>query len=198
MVFQIYSSRYTVSRKSFQPQFSVDKPYKLNVAGLSEQKIGIAHQNNYNIDQPDIADLLVNDFSCTLHKWRDLYPTGVPIFAKHIGCGTIDELNTLIYTILKYFVGLPSNISPRVSRLSNILRCSTMIGNKWYQDVFVSRIMLQKNYYKPCWKGRFIDGLPPIFAHKVKQVLISANEGLLSSPLKTRLMEKKLFITVFP
>ena len=34
----------------FQPQFSVDKPYKLNVAGLSEQKIGIAHQNNYNID----------------------------------------------------------------------------------------------------------------------------------------------------
>ena len=102
----------------------------------------------------------------------------MPIFAKHIGCGTIDELNTLIYTILKYFVGLPSNISPRVSRLSNILRCSTMIGNKWYQDVFVSRIMLQKNYYKPCWKGRFIDGLPPIFAHKVKQVLISANDSL--------------------
>ena len=53
-----------------------------------------------------------------------------------------------------------------------------MIGNKWYQDVFVSRIMLQKNYYKPCWKGRFIDGLPPIFAHKVKQVLISANDSL--------------------
>ena len=105
----------------FQPQFSVsiDKLYKWNIARLSEQKIishmsevGITHQNNHDIDQPDIADLLVNGFSSTLHKWRDLYPTSLPIFAKHIGCGTIDELNTLIYTIPKYFVGLPSNISP--------------------------------------------------------------------------------------
>ena len=70
-------------------------------------KVGIAHQNNYDINQPDIVDLLVNDFSSTLHKWRDLYPTGLPIFAKHIGystlgCGTLDNLNTPIYTIPKY------------------------------------------------------------------------------------------------
>ena len=94
-------------KRVFQPQFSVsiDKLYKWNIAGLSEQKIishmsevGIAHQNNHDIDQPDIADLL--DFSSTLHEWRDLYPTGLPIFTKHIGCGT---LNTPIYTISKYF-----------------------------------------------------------------------------------------------
>ena len=71
---------------------------------------------NHDIDQPDIADLL--DFSSTLHEWQDLYPTGLPIFAIHIGCGTLDDLNTPIYTIPKYFVGLPSNISPRVSGLS--------------------------------------------------------------------------------
>ena len=124
---------------------------------------------NHDIDQPDIADLLVNDFSSTLHEWRNLYPTGLPIFAKHIGYGTLDDLNTPIYTIPKYFVGLPSNISPQVSGLSNILRCSTMIDYKWYQDVFVSRVVLQKDCHKPCWKERFIDGLPPIFAHKVKQ-----------------------------
>ena len=53
-----------------------------------------------------------------------------------------------------------------------------MINYKWYQDVFVSRDMLQRDCHKPCWKGRFIDGLPPIFAHKVKQVLISANDSL--------------------
>ena len=34
------------------------------------------------------------------------------------------------------------------------------------------------NYHKPCWKERFIDGLPPIFAHKVKQVLMSAYDSL--------------------
>ena len=99
----------------------------------------------------------------------------MPIFTKHIGCGT---LNTPIYTISKYFVNLSSNISPRISRLTNILRCSTMIDYKWYQDVFVSRVMLQKDCHKPCWKGRFIDGQPPIFAHKVKQVLISTNDSL--------------------
>ena len=38
--------------------------------------------------------------------------------------------------------------------------------------------MLQHDCHKPCWKERFIDGLPPIFAQKVKQVLISANNSL--------------------
>ena len=38
--------------------------------------------------------------------------------------------------------------------------------------------MLQQDCHKPCWKERFIDSLPPIFAHKVKHVLISANDSL--------------------
>ena len=37
--------------------------------------------------------------------------------------------------------------------------------------------MLQKDCHKPCWKERFIDGLPPIFTHKVKQVLIGTNDS---------------------
>ena len=74
-------------------------------------KIGIAYQNNHDIDQLDIVNLLVNGFSSTLREWQDSYPTGLPIFAKHIGCGILDDPNTSIYTILKYFVGTP-NISP--------------------------------------------------------------------------------------
>ena len=81
-------------------------------------EVGIAYQNNHDINQPDIVNLLVNAFSSTLCERRDSYPTGLPIFAKHIGCGTLDDLNTPIYIIPKYFVGLPSNISPRVSGLS--------------------------------------------------------------------------------
>ena len=139
-------------KRIFQPQFSVpiDKPHKWNTAGLSEQKIshmsefGIAHQNNYE-NQPGIVDLLVNDSSTTLYKWWDLYPTRLLIFAKHIDtfdCGTLDGLNTPIYTIPKYFTGIPSNISTRVSGLMNTF---TMINYKWYQDVFVSRNMLQQD-----------------------------------------------------
>ena len=43
-----------------------------------------------------------------------------------------------------------------------------MFDYKWYQDVFLSRVMFRKDFHKPYWKEKFIDGLPPIFAHKVK------------------------------
>ena len=147
--------------------------------------VGIAYQNNHDLDQPEIVNLLVTGFSGTLRGWRDSYLTkdskesiknavkkndeGLPIF---------DGVNTLIYTILKHFVGTPSNISSRVSDLLNNLRCPTMTDYRWNQDVFISRVMLRKDCHKPYWKERFIDGRPPIFAHKVKQVLISANDSL--------------------
>ena len=38
--------------------------------------------------------------------------------------------------------------------------------------------MLRKDCYKPYWKEKFIDGLPPIFAHKVKQELIGKNDSI--------------------
>ena len=62
----------------FQTQFSVsaDKLYGWNIDGLSEQEIinkmshmsmvGIAYQNNHDLDQPDIVNLLVTGFSGTL------------------------------------------------------------------------------------------------------------------------------------
>ena len=107
--------------------------------------VGIAYQNNHDLDQPDIINLLVTGFSSTLRGWWDSYLTedskdsiknavkkndeGFPIF---------DGVDTLIYTILKHFVGTPSNISSRVSNLLNNLRCPTMSDYRWYQDVFIS------------------------------------------------------------
>ena len=146
--------------------------------------VGIAYQNNHDLDQPKIVNLLVTGFSVTLRGWWDSYLTedskesiknvikkndeGLPIFYENIGRGILDGVNTLIYTILKYFVGTPSNISSQVSDLLNNLRCPSMTDYIWYQDVFIFRVMLQKDCHKPYWKERFIDGLPPIFAHKVK------------------------------
>ena len=156
--------------RSFQTQFSVsaDKLYERNIDGLSEQEIinkmshmstvGIAYQNNHDLDQPKIVNLLVIGFSGTLHGWWDSYlieesrdsikhaikknDEGLPIFDESIGCGIPDGVNTLIYTILKHFVGTPSNISSRVSDYLNNLRCPTMFDYRWYQDVFISRVML--------------------------------------------------------
>ena len=134
----------------FQTQFSVsaDKLYEWNIDGLFEQEIinkmshmsmvGIAYQNNHDLDQPEIVNLLITGFSRTLRGWWDLYLTedskesiknaikkndeGLPIFDESIGRGILDGVNTLIYTILKHFVGTPSNISSRIFGYLNNLR----------------------------------------------------------------------------
>ena len=102
----------------------------------------------------------------------------MPIFDESIGKGIPNGVNTLIYTILKHFVGTPSNISSRIFYYLNNLRCPTMSDYRWYQDVFISRVMLRKNCYKPYWKENVIDSLPPIFAHKVKQELMGKNDSI--------------------
>ena len=156
--------------------------------------IGIAYNNNHNLDHPEIVDLLVTGFSSTHCGWWDSYLTedsresikhavkkndeGLPIFDESIGKCIPDGVNTLIYTIFKHFVGTPSNISSRISDYLNNLRCPTMYDYRWYQDVFISRVMLWKDCYKPYWKEKFIDGLPPIFAHKVKQELMGKNDSI--------------------
>ena len=140
--------------RSFQTQFSIsaDKIYEWNIYGLSEHEIinkmahmsmvGIAYLDNHNLDHPETVDLLVTGFFGTLHGWWDSYLTeeskdsikhavkkndeGFPIFDESIGCGIPDGVNTLIYTILKHFVGTPSNISSRVSDLLNNLKCPNM------------------------------------------------------------------------
>ena len=53
-----------------------------------------------------------------------------------------------------------------------------MSDYRWYQDFFTSRVMLRKDCHKPYWKEKFIDGLPPIFAHKVKQELMGKNDSI--------------------
>ena len=98
----------------------------------------------------------------------------MPNFDESIGSGIPDGVNTLIYTILKHFVSTLSNISSRVSDYLNNLRCPTMSDYKWYQDVFISRVMLRKDCHKPYWKEKFIDGSPPIFG----MIIASLYDGL--------------------
>ena len=138
----------------------------------------------HNLDHAEIVDLLTTGVSGTLREWWEKYLTensresikkavkknddGLPIFDDRTGQGIPDGVNTLIYTVIKHFVGTTSNISSRISDYLNNLRCPTMFDYRWYQDVFISRIMLRKDCLKPYWKEKFIDSLPPLFAHKVK------------------------------
>ena len=53
-----------------------------------------------------------------------------------------------------------------------------MFDYRWYKDVFISRVMIQKDCLKPYWKEKFIARLPPLFARKVKQELIGKNDAI--------------------
>jgi hypothetical protein len=190
-----------------QTQFSVssEKIYEWNIDGLSEQEllnkmnhmsmVAIAYDANQNLSQSEIVDLLATGFSGTLRSWWDKHLTeetregirkavkkgddGFPIFNEKVGMGEPDSVNTLIYTIIKHFIGTPSNITARISDVLNNLRCPTMFDYKWYQDVFHSRVMLKTDSNKPYWKEKFIDGLPSLFAHKVKDELQNPTTGMI-------------------
>ena len=156
----------------FQTQFSVsaDKFYEWNIDGLPQQEIinkmghmsmvANAYITNHNLDQAKIVHILTTGFSRTLCGWWEKYlieesresikktvkkdDDGLPIFDERIGQGIPDGVNTLIYTIIKHFVGTLSNISSHISDYLKNLCCPTMSDYRWYQDVFIYKVMLQK------------------------------------------------------
>ncbi|KAG7941967.1 hypothetical protein I3843_16G075600 [Carya illinoinensis] len=177
--------------RGFHSQFSVsaDQMYEWNIDGFSEQEI----LNTLNrMSMVAIVDILTSGFSGMLHAWWDKHLTvedretirtaikrdgdGLPILdteenRREGTHGSPDGVNTLIYTIVKHFVGTPSNITNRISDYLNNLRCNKMSDYRWYKDVFMSRVMLRDDSQKPYWKEKFIDGLPRLFAIKVKDSL---------------------------
>ena len=107
-----------------------------------------AYITNHNLDYAKIVDLLTTGFSGTFHDWWEKYLTkesresikkavkkdddGLPIFDERVGQGILDRVNTLIYTIIKHFVGTSFNISSRISDYLNNLRCPTKSDYRWY------------------------------------------------------------------
>ena len=181
--------------RSFQHQFSVsvDKLYEWNIDGLSEQEVlnklshltmvANSYMTNHQLNHAEIIDLLVTGFSGKLKSWwekhlteesRDLIKHSVkedeegnPILDERIGMRIPDGVNSLVFTIIRYFISTPSNITSRIhDQLSN-LKYPTMNDFRWYEDVFTSRFMLREDSNKPYWKEKFIDGLPNLFAHKI-------------------------------
>ncbi|KAL0010898.1 hypothetical protein SO802_006006 [Lithocarpus litseifolius] len=113
--------------------------------------------NNYLTEgsKDDIKHAIQKDEECLL------------IFDEHLEKGNLDGVNTLIYTIMKHFVGKPSNITSRIyDQLSN-LRCQTLGDYRWYEDVFTTRVMHRNDCNSPIWKEKFINGLLRLFGEKL-------------------------------
>jgi hypothetical protein len=188
--------------RNFQHQFSVsaDKLYEWSIDGLSEQEVlnKLSHlsmvvnnyMTNHQLTHIEIIDLLVTGFFGKLKSWwekhftkesRDLLKILLRRMKKvtqssmkELGWEFLMEL-ILVFTIIRHFIGTPCNITSRIhDQLSN-LKCPTMSDFRWYEDVFTSRVILREDSNKPFWKEKFIDGLPNLFAHKIRTILSNSN-----------------------
>ena len=160
-----------------------------------------SYMTNNNISQLEIVELFVTGFSGMLKSWWEKHliekpkeqikysvqqdDDGNPIFDEKIGRGIPDGVNTLLYTIVKHFIGTLSNITARIhDQLSN-LTCPTLSDFRWYKDVFTSRVMLRDDSNEPFWKEKFINGLPSLFVHKIREVLLGLCPQINEFMLKT-------------
>ncbi|KAG5619570.1 hypothetical protein H5410_004788 [Solanum commersonii] len=82
-----------------------------------------------------------------------------------------DTVYTLVLTILEHYNGRFTNHYEAVRTLLNGLRCRHLGEFRWYKDTYMSRVMeLPENRLKH-WKTKFIDGLPHLFAERVRKIL---------------------------
>ncbi|HEX9739224.1 MAG TPA: zinc finger CCHC domain-containing protein [Ignavibacteriaceae bacterium] len=80
-------------------------------------------------------------------------------------------LNTLIYSIIKNFIGDPQVFQEKSQELLLNLTCRKLQDFRWYKDMFLTKVMLRPDCKEPYWKEKFIAGLPNLFAEKVRNTL---------------------------
>ncbi|XP_070049869.1 uncharacterized protein, partial [Nicotiana tomentosiformis] len=152
----------------------------------------------YYYNRPTPQDVLIEErdwnqsntsysgFTSQLRGWWDNYLTieeramvinaqatdeGIDNLGMALVANREDAVYTLILTILEHFNGRFTNQNETVRTLLNGLRCKTLGEFRWYKDTFMSRVMELPENKIEYWKAKFIDGLPSLFAERVKKVL---------------------------
>nr|XP_016480690.1 PREDICTED: uncharacterized protein LOC107801814 [Nicotiana tabacum] len=152
----------------------------------------------YYYNRPTPQDVLIEErdwnqtntsysgFTGQLRGWWDNYLTieeramvinaqatdeGVDNLGMALVANREDAVYTLILTILEHFNGRFTNQNETVRTLLNSLRCKTLSEFRWYKDTFMSRVMELPENKLEHWKAKFIDGLPSLFAERVRKIL---------------------------
>ncbi|GKA49629.1 hypothetical protein Tco_0742702 [Tanacetum coccineum] len=189
-----------------QAHYSGTEIYEWNIDGHTEHQISNllqemtmaanaykAHKNN----ELQIVQHLIAGFTGTLKGWWDSYLTEAEKFIILNAKKTIitnvnnmqtetqieDMTNTLIFAILKNFVGDPTAYQERNSVILLNLTCRKLSDFRWYKDVFITKVMTRPDCREAYWKERFIAGLPRLFAEK------KINELKISDELKQQIMK---------
>ncbi|GJU36442.1 reverse transcriptase domain-containing protein [Tanacetum coccineum] len=172
-----------------QAHYSGTKIYEWNIDGQTEHQISNllqemtmaanaykAHKNT----EVQIVQHLIAGFTGTLKGWSDSYLTEAEKWIILNAKKTIvktenniqtetqidDMINTLIFAILKNFVGDPTAYQERNSVILLNLTCRKLSNFRWYKDVFITKVMTRPDCREAYWKERFIAGLPRLFAEK--------------------------------
>ncbi|KAK9705176.1 hypothetical protein RND81_07G038600 [Saponaria officinalis] len=124
----------------------------------------------------NIAKMIVSGFTGQLKGWWDNYLTNAmkaSVYnAKTTGENIVENaVYTLTINIIEQFTGRFLNNNENIRTLLQNLRCKTLTDYRWYKDTFLSRVMELPESRNAHWKAKFIDGLPHLFAERVKTAL---------------------------
>lgn len=86
----------------------------------------------------------------------------------------------LLYAIAKHFIGEPKLFQDRSLEILNNLHYKRLGDYRWYKDMFFAKVMIRSDCNNDFWKERFISGLPPLFAEKVRTKIRDRCEGKIS------------------
>ena len=160
--------------------------YEWNIDGYTERQIyNLVHRMmmystiakaNHNEDKT-VANMIVAGFTGQLKGWWDNYLTSqdkqtiLDTIKTENGEQKTNAVYTLIVNIIEHFTGRWSDNSENIRTLLNGLKCPTLTSFRWYKDTFLSRVMELPDSNTTHWKSKFIDGLPNLFAERIRNTL---------------------------
>ncbi|KAG5573016.1 hypothetical protein H5410_062782 [Solanum commersonii] len=138
---------------------------------------------NKNSDKT-ITDMITAGFTGQLKGWWDNYLNQeqrdrVLLVVKQEGDQvTQNAVYTLVLNIIEHFSRRWSDNSETIRTLLQNLRCKTLTSFRYYKDVFLCRVMELPKCNSTHWKSKFIDGLPTIFAERVRKAIREDNHSI--------------------
>nr|KAJ0184480.1 hypothetical protein LSAT_V11C900504380 [Lactuca sativa] len=139
----------------------------------------------HNNTQLQIVNIITSGFTGSLKGWWDFYISQEEKYYILSAKKTIikqennqqiqtfedDMVNTLIFAIIKNFVGDPTTFQEKTSEILMNLHCRKLTDFRWYKDNYLVKVFSRPDCKESYWKERFIAGLPKLFAERVRQKL---------------------------
>ncbi|KAK9672111.1 hypothetical protein RND81_12G077100 [Saponaria officinalis] len=132
----------------------------------------------------NIAKMIAADFTGQLKGWWDNYlsESGKETILKSVKIENGEQKENAVYTlainIVEHFTRKYSDNHENIRTLLQNLRCKTLTDFRWYKDTFLGRVMELPETNSTHWKAKFIDGLPHLFAKRVKKSLRGNNVSI--------------------